>query len=139
MEENGNQAARPQDDVACLVVADRSSEEGRRLVRISGNPNLPPQGPLWSEVVPRVVVELMGAPSRYVCAFAISSKGSVSGSVEVVVTDNLLDLEYATLPRMTRSIPQGFMLDMQLSLSPVDATAIRDVVLLAAGTGLVML
>lgn len=115
-------------DVACLVVADRGSDEGRRLVRVSRNRDLQPQGPLWCEVVPRVVMEMMEARGKYVCAFAISRKGTTLGLIEIVVADNLHDLEHATLPRVIHSIPEQMVLDMQLSLSPAEAMSVHDVI-----------
>mgnify|MGYP001552447568 CR=1 FL=1 len=135
MQMKDNAALGHKDEAACLVVADRGSDEGRRLVRISRNRDLQPQGPLWCEMVPRVVVEMMEARGKYVCAFAISRKGTTLGLIEIVVADDLLDLEYATLPKMIRSIPQHMVLDMQLSLSPAEAASIRDLITLSVGTG----
>jgi hypothetical protein len=128
MQKKGNGAASSKNEVACLVVVDRSSDEGKRLVRISRNRDLEPRGPLWCEVVPRVVVEMMEARGRYVCAFAISRKGTTSGIIEIVVTDNLLDLQHATLPRMIRSTPEDMVFDMQLSLPPMEVESIREAI-----------
>ncbi|WP_426701643.1 hypothetical protein ACPPVV_01105 [Rhodanobacter sp. Col0626] len=116
---------------AYLVVADRGSDEGRRLVRISRNPDLKPQGLLWCEMVPRVVVEMMEARGRYICAFSFPRNGTTKGHTEIAVTDSLHDLEYGLVPRMIRSVPSQVVVDMQLSLSPNEAEDIRDAIALA--------